>query len=83
MRQTEIVHTPALFRAGDAVIERVPLVGDNLAADELRFPLPERVSDGNGAEVDWVCEASDIHEGNPPYINSRLIIVDLFFVLVV
>ena len=72
-RQTEIVHTPALFRAGDAVIERVPLVGNDFTADELRFPLPERVSDGNGVEVDRVREASDIHEGNPPLLNSRLI----------
>ena len=73
-RQTEIVHTPALFRAGDAVIERVPLVGNDFAADELRFPLPERVSDGNGVEVDRVREASDIHEGNPPLLlNSRLV----------
>ena len=64
--QTEIMHTPAFFRAGDAVIERFPLVGNDFAADEFRFPLPERVSDGNGAEVDWVREASGIHEKNPP-----------------
>ena len=70
-RQTEIVHTPALFRAGNTVIERVPLVGDNLAADEFRFPLPERVSDGNGVEVDRVREAGGIHEGVLLY--SRLI----------
>ena len=69
--QTEIMHTPAFFRAGDAVIERFPLVGNDFAADEFRFPLPERVSDGNGAEVDRVREAGGIHEGVLLY--SRLI----------
>ncbi len=73
--QMEIMHTPALFRAGDAVIERFPLVGNDFAADELRFPLPERVSDGNGVEVDWVREASDIHGVDSSFFRCGVVLM--------
>ena len=42
-RSTEIVHAPAGLRVGNAVVERIPLVGNNLPAHQLHLPLPERI----------------------------------------